>query len=54
MLVDEAGTLGTRTLARLAEAVALADAKLVLVGDDAQLPAVAAGTTYRGSRIPAK
>ena len=28
------------------EAVAHADAKLVLVGDDAQLPAVAAGTTY--------
>jgi hypothetical protein len=46
VLVDEAGTIGTRTLARLAEAVALADAKLVLVGDDAQLPAVAAGTTY--------
>jgi conjugative relaxase-like TrwC/TraI family protein len=46
VLVDEAGTIGTRTLARLAQAVALADAKLVLVGDDAQLPAVAAGTTY--------
>ena len=46
VLVDEAGTIGTRTLARLAEAVALADAKLVLVGDDAQLPAVPAGATY--------
>jgi ATP-dependent exoDNAse (exonuclease V) alpha subunit len=46
VLVDEAGTIGTRTLARLAEAVALADAKLVLVGDDAQLPAVAAGVAY--------
>jgi conjugative relaxase-like TrwC/TraI family protein len=46
VLVDEAGTIGTRTLARLAEAVALADAKLVLVGDDAQLPAVAAGMAY--------
>ena len=46
VLVDEAGTIGTRTLARLAEAVALADAKLVLVGDDAQLPAVAAGAAY--------
>ena len=46
VLVDEAGTIGTRTLARLAEAVALADAKLVLVGDDAQLPAVPAGTSY--------
>jgi conjugative relaxase-like TrwC/TraI family protein len=46
VLVDEAGTIGTRTLARLAQAVALADAKLVLVGDDAQLSAVAAGTSY--------
>ena len=46
VLVDEAGTIGTRTLARLAEAVALADAKLVLVGDDAQLPPVPAGAGY--------
>jgi ATP-dependent exoDNAse (exonuclease V) alpha subunit len=46
VLVDEAGAIGTRTLARLAEAVSAADAKLVLVGDDAQLPAVAAGTAY--------
>jgi conjugative relaxase-like TrwC/TraI family protein len=46
VLVDEAGAIGTRTLARLAEAVAAADAKLVLVGDDAQLPAVAAGAAY--------
>jgi ATP-dependent exoDNAse (exonuclease V) alpha subunit len=46
VLVDEAGTIGTRTLARLAQAVALADAKLVLVGDDAQLPPVPAGVTY--------
>jgi conjugative relaxase-like TrwC/TraI family protein len=46
VLVDEAGTIGTRSLARLAQAVAQADAKLVLVGDDAQLPAVAAGTAY--------
>jgi conjugative relaxase-like TrwC/TraI family protein len=46
VLVDEAGTIGTRTLAQLAEAVAAADAKLVLVGDDAQLPSVAAGHAY--------
>jgi conjugative relaxase-like TrwC/TraI family protein len=46
VLVDEAGAIGTRTLARLAEAVALADAKLVLVGDDGQLPSVPAGATY--------
>ena len=46
VLVDEAGAIGTRTLARLVEAVSAADAKLVLVGDDAQLPAVAAGAAY--------
>jgi AAA domain/TrwC relaxase len=46
VLVDEAGAIGTRTLARLAEACARADAKLMLVGDDAQLPAVAAGVAY--------
>jgi conjugative relaxase-like TrwC/TraI family protein len=46
VLVDEAGTIGTRTLARLAQAVALADAKLVLIGDDAQLPPVPAGASY--------
>ena len=46
VLVDEAGSIGTRTLARLAQAVAQADARLVLVGDDAQLPAVAAGAAY--------
>jgi ATP-dependent exoDNAse (exonuclease V) alpha subunit len=46
VLVDEAGAIGTRTLARLTEAVALADAKLVLVGDDAQLPSVPAGVIY--------
>jgi conjugative relaxase-like TrwC/TraI family protein len=46
VLVDEAGAMGTRTLARLAEAVANADARLVLVGDDAQLPSVPAGAAY--------
>jgi ATP-dependent exoDNAse (exonuclease V) alpha subunit len=46
VLVDEAGAIGTRTLARLAEVCARPDAKLMLVGDDAQLPAVAAGVAY--------
>jgi hypothetical protein len=34
LLVDEAGVVGTRALARLADAVTAADGKLVLVGDD--------------------
>ena len=46
VLVDEAGTVGTRTLAKLAGVVAQAGGKLVLVGDDAQLPPVPAGATY--------
>ena len=46
VLVDEAGTVGTRTLAKLATIVAQADGKLVLVGDDAQLPPVPAGAAY--------
>ena len=46
VLVDEAGTVGVRTLAQLASVVAQAGGKLVLVGDDAQLPPVAAGATY--------
>jgi len=33
VVVDEAGMLGTRDLAELADAVATANAKLVLVGD---------------------
>ncbi len=46
VLVDEAGTVGTRTLAKLASVVAQAGGKLVLVGDDAQLPPVPAGAAY--------
>ena len=46
VLVDEAGTVGTRTLAKLASVVAQAGGKLVLVGDDAQLPPVPADATY--------
>ena len=42
LLVDEAGTIGTRTLAKLASVVAEAGGKLMLVGDDAQLPPVPA------------
>ena len=45
VLVDEAGTIGTRTLGRLADAVARGR-KARIVGDEAQLPAVAAGAAY--------
>ncbi len=38
LVVDEAGMVGTRDLAALAAATADARAKLVLVGDDRQLP----------------
>lgn len=46
LVVDEAGMVGTRDLARLAEAAADADAKLVLVGDDRQLPEIEAGGLF--------
>jgi hypothetical protein len=47
LVVDEAGMLGTRQLARLLEATDDAQAKLVLVGDHRQLPELAAGGTFR-------
>ena len=47
LVVDEAGMVGTRDLARLAAAAAAADAKLVLVGDDQQLPEIQAGGAFR-------
>jgi conjugative relaxase-like TrwC/TraI family protein len=43
LIVDEAGMLGTRPLARLLAHVRAADAKLVLVGDHRQLPELEAG-----------
>jgi len=47
LVVDEAGMVGTRTLARLAEIVEQASGKLVLVGDPAQLPEIDAGGAFR-------
>jgi Ti-type conjugative transfer relaxase TraA len=47
LIVDEAGMVGTRALADLAEHAARADAKLVLVGDDRQLPEIQAGGAFR-------
>ena len=47
LVVDEASMIGTRMLVRLLEAVAQAGAKLVLVGDVEQLPAIEAGAPLR-------
>lgn len=48
LVVDEAGMLPTRPLARLLDAVEAADGKLVLVGDHRQLPELEAGGAFRG------
>jgi conjugative relaxase-like TrwC/TraI family protein len=45
VVIDEAGMVGTRHLARLLVATEAAGAKLVLVGDPAQLPEIEAGGT---------
>jgi conjugative relaxase-like TrwC/TraI family protein len=47
VVIDEAGMLGTRQLTRLAERVRQADGKLVLVGDQRQLPEIDAGGAFR-------
>ncbi len=47
LIVDEAGMLGTRPLARLLAHVQAADAKLVLVGDHRQLPELEGGGAFR-------
>ena len=48
LIVDEAGMVGTRDLAALARATEDAKGKLVLVGDDRQLPEIQAGGAFRG------
>jgi ATP-dependent exoDNAse (exonuclease V) alpha subunit len=48
LVVDEAGMIGTRTLARLIGHVERAGAKVVLCGDAAQLPEIDAGGGFRG------
>ena len=47
VVVDEAGMVGTRTLDRLHHHTAQVGAKLVLVGDPAQLPEIEAGGSFR-------
>ncbi|MGH8985360.1 MAG: AAA family ATPase, partial [Acidimicrobiia bacterium] len=54
-VVDEAGMVDTRRLARLLAHADAAQAKVVLVGDDQQLPEIEAGGAFAGllRRLPA-
>lgn len=47
LVVDEAGMVGTRQLARIADKMNTIGAKLVLVGDPDQLQPIEAGTPFR-------
>jgi conjugative relaxase-like TrwC/TraI family protein len=47
LVIDEAGMVGTRSIARLAAHCAATESKLVLVGDDHQLPEIDAGGAFR-------
>jgi hypothetical protein len=51
LVVDEAGMVGSRKLARLFEHAEQAQAKVVLVGDDRQLAAIDAGGGFRALRL---
>jgi conjugative relaxase-like TrwC/TraI family protein len=51
LVVDEAGMLGSRKLARLLEHAQQARAKMVLVGDDRQLASIDAGGGFRALRL---
>ena len=48
LVIDEAGLIGTRQLARILERAEAAGAKVVLVGDPEQLQAIEAGSPFRG------
>jgi hypothetical protein len=52
--VDEAGMVGTRQLAAVADLVERAEGKLILIGDDRQLPEIEAGGLFRAlaNRLP--
>lgn len=53
LLLDEAGMVGTRQLARLNEATCAMRCKLILVGDPAQLPEMEAGGLFEAlTRLP--
>jgi conjugative relaxase-like TrwC/TraI family protein len=51
LVVDEAGMVGSRKLARLLDHAEQARAKVVLVGDDRQLAAIDAGGGFRALRL---
>jgi conjugative relaxase-like TrwC/TraI family protein len=51
VVVDEAGMVGSRKLARLLEHADQAQAKVVLVGDDRQLAPIDAGGGFRALRL---
>ena len=48
LVIDKAGMVGTRQLARVLEAATNAQAKVVLVGDPEQLQPIEAGAAFRG------
>ena len=54
VVVDEAGMVGTRQLAAVSDLVNRAEGKLILIGDDHQLPEIDAGGLFRAlaSRLP--
>jgi ATP-dependent exoDNAse (exonuclease V) alpha subunit len=54
VVVDEAGMVGTRQLAAVADLVEQASGKLILIGDDRQLPEIDAGGLFRAlaTRLP--
>jgi ATP-dependent exoDNAse (exonuclease V) alpha subunit len=47
LIVDEAGVVGSRTIDKPARHAAETESKLVLVGDDRQLPEIDAGGAFR-------
>jgi ATP-dependent exoDNAse (exonuclease V) alpha subunit len=51
LIVDEAAMVGTRLLARILDHADRAGAKVVLVGDTAQLPEIDAGGAFRGLAV---
>jgi len=55
VVVDEAGMVGTRQLAAVVDLVEQAEGKLILIGDDKQLPEIDAGGLFRAlaNRLPA-
>ena len=55
VVVDEAAMVGTRQLAAIADLVEGAEGKLILIGDERQLPEIDAGGLFRAlaNRLPA-